>query len=253
VILASWPPGIKTSGPSSDAYDYRVKGRPFGGYGVEQETVRGIRLLRHLFDFFHGRSWELIAPVLCSTRYTAKDTLIFRQGPATSAFLVEPRLSPAVEWLALAPMWSKKLRVVYDFMGPRLDHIGVLLTNIKRTLQALSAFDKGEWSYDSFEFKLQGEPWYTWAEEEAVKTRIMLMRLLETMEAHGWRHHVAICQHTGQEDGRMMDTWYFVLQREKRAFQGPLRKNCDDLEGLCSWPNYVKNLIRLLSFLCPST
>lgn len=209
VILSSWPPGIESNGPFGEAHEYKVKGSPFGYYR-SQQYVGGIRLVRDLLAFMYSHSWELVTPLLCSRRYTAKDTLIFRQVPIGSL--------PPVEWLALAPSGSDKLRVIYDADGVKLfgvdadhDHLGSLITAIKKMLEGLDYFEKGDWSHDSFEFDFKGKPWRSRG-EASVKMRIMLMRLLETMEGHGWRLHTAIVQRTGTDEHRMLDTWYFVRE-----------------------------------------
>ncbi|GAB1320265.1 hypothetical protein MFIFM68171_10475 [Madurella fahalii] len=213
VIVASWPPGLESSGPSGEAYEFKVKGKPFGQVGGEQ-AVGGIRLLRNLFAFLHDHAWELVTPLMCSRRYTAKDTLIFRQ-------LSPPPVPPSpMEWLALAPMRSDRLRVIYDApdvklfgVDPDHDYLGVLITSIKRTLEGGDWFDKGDWSHDSFEFKLKGRPWLSRG-EASNKTRILLLRLLETMEGHGWKLHTAVLQRAGTDDIRITDTWYFVRERK---------------------------------------
>ncbi|SPQ22895.1 301e68c2-3acf-4a22-ac30-d27479af670b [Thermothielavioides terrestris] len=212
VILASWPPGLESQGPFGQSYEYKVKGSPFGHFRSQQH-VGSVRLLRDVLAFLYSRRWELVAPVLCSRRYTAKDSLIFRQVAAVGAAL------PPVEWLSLAPAGTDKLRVVYDAPGVRLcgtesdqDHLGVLILSLKKVLQESDYFDKGDWSHDSFVFDLKGRPWQSRG-EASVKMRVMLMRLLETMETHGWRLYTAFVHRTGTDELRMLDTWYFVRER----------------------------------------
>jgi hypothetical protein len=217
LLLASWPPGLESQSRLGQSYDFKFKGSPFGYYRSQQH-VGGIRLLRNVLAFLYEHDWVLVAPVLCSRRYTAKDTLIFRQAG-------EGQPLPPVEWLGLAPLAKDKLRVVYDAPGVRLaggtgegehdhDHLGVLITGLKKMLQELEYFDKGDWSHDSFEFVLKGTPWRSRG-EASVKMRIMLMRLLETMESHGWRLYTTLVQRTGTDEDRILDTWYFVREKEK--------------------------------------
>lgn len=230
VVLAAWPPGLESAGASPSgggAYEYKTKGKPFG-WVSGQQAVGGVRLVRDLLAFLHSRAWELVAPVMCSRRYTAKDTLIFRR---------RRRQSPAeeeAEWLALAPMGSDRLRVVYDapdvklFGGidARQDHLGVLIAGVKRILEATDWFDKGDWSHDSFEFKLKGWPWCSRG-DASVRMRGLLLRLLELMDGHGWRLYTAILQRAGTDDYRMTDTWYFVRER---------REVSRESEGIVGYP-----------------
>ncbi|KAK4156741.1 hypothetical protein C8A00DRAFT_30407 [Chaetomidium leptoderma] len=214
VILACWPPGLDSQSKFHQSYEYKLKGTPFGYYRSQQH-VGGIRLLRSVLVFLYERNWELVTSALCGRRYTAKDTLIFRQARAAESPL------PPVEWLVLAPMSTDKLRVVYDADGVRLsggdaernhDHLGVLITAIKKTLEGLDYFDKGEWSHDSFEFELKGRPWRSRG-EASVKMRILLMQLLDTIEGYGWRLYTTVLQRTSTDEDRILDTWYFVRER----------------------------------------
>ncbi|KAK3898025.1 hypothetical protein C8A05DRAFT_47543 [Staphylotrichum tortipilum] len=228
-LQTRWPPGLE--GPRvrfASADEFRLKGSPFG-YRHSGEYVGGIRLLRDVLAFLHARGWRLTASLLCSRRYTAKDTLVFRYHPEEVGGL-------AVEWLGLAPMGSDKLRVVYDAEGVRReqdadpedqtdtdhdydhdhDHLGVLIAGVKKTLQGLDYFDKGDWSHDSFEFVLKGKPWRSRG-EASVKMRVMLMRLLETMEGYGWKLYATFVQRTSTDEDRILDAWYFVRERERRG------------------------------------
>jgi hypothetical protein len=81
-------------------------------------------------------------------------------------------------------------------------------------LEELDYYDKGGWSHDSFEFEMKGRPWRSRG-EASVKMRIMLMRLLETMEGYGWRLYSNFVQRTGSDEDRILDTWYFVRQGDK--------------------------------------
>lgn len=241
LILSSWPPGLESSGPFAQSYQFKLRGSPFGVYRA-QHYVGGIRLVRDLLAFLYSRSWVLVAPLLCSRRYTAKDVLIFRQDSSTL---------PQVEWLALAPTANDKLRIVYD--APGLHHCGsipdltlpptspeaqtitppqsanpqspltALLTTLKIALSTppLDYFSSGSWSHDSFEIELKGKPWRSRG-EDSVKKRIMLARLLEAMEGGlGWRLYAAVVQRTGTDEWRVLDTWYFV--REGRPADGESR------------------------------
>lgn len=219
LLIASWPPGLESHAAFNQSYEYKFRDSPFGTYR-RQRHVGGIRLLRDVLAFLYTHGWEIVTTVLCSHRYTAKDTLIFRRR-------VAPMLPAAVEWLGLAPMGTRSLSVVYDASGVRLsgpvvdgghDHLGVLIMAIRKMLEERGCFEKGDWSHDSFEFELKGKPWRSRG-EESVKMRIMLMQLLETMEAHGWRLYTTVVQRTGTDEYRVLDTWYFVREREGERVQ----------------------------------
>ncbi|KAL2181401.1 uncharacterized protein P884DRAFT_253305 [Thermothelomyces heterothallicus CBS 202.75] len=66
-------------------------------------------------------------------------------------------------------MTKDKLSVVYDADGVRLhgeveedqsrDYLGFLISGIKKVLNGLGLFEKGNWSHDPFEMQLKGNPW----------------------------------------------------------------------------------------------
>jgi len=226
VVLASWPLGLESKSQSTaeQSAEFKCKGKPFGYYNM-QHKVGGLRLVRDVLTVLHDHGWDLVTSVMCSKRYTAKDTLIFRHRQGHQG---QPGnrngAGPSVEWLVLAPMARDKLRVLYDADGVKLhgdpeddqhrDHLGVLISGIKKTLEGLGCFDKGDWSHDSFEFQLKGKPWRSRG-ETSVTVRIMLMRLLELMDGYGWRLYATFVQRTGADEDKILDTWYFVRERRR--------------------------------------
>lgn len=217
VILAVWPPGIQTSGLYGDAYQCKLKGRPFGRL-FGPEVVGGIRVVRDLIIFLGGRSWELVTPLLCSGHPGAKDTLIFRRRGVDL-----PAPAP-MEWLVLGLLRSDRLRVVYDaedcgkLLGGGVDgagrdhHLGGLIAGLKKMLEGLDGFQRGEWSYDSFEFKLKGMPWHAHG-VKTVRVRLLMLKVFEVLDSFGWQARVAVGQRSGGDDHRMPDTLYFARAR----------------------------------------
>ncbi|KAK4146277.1 uncharacterized protein C8A04DRAFT_9933 [Dichotomopilus funicola] len=236
IVLASWPPGLESQGSTTNSdktgatsncsvVEFKCKGRPFGHFN-DQQRVGGLRMVRNVMILLRNQGWEPAAALMCSRRYTAKDTLFFRQVGLARG---EAAVVPEVEWAVISPMGMDKLRVVYDAEGVKpydkvggdedaegsdRDYLGVLITKIKKTLQELGMFSKGDWSHDSFEFEFKSWVWRARGEtSDAV--RIMFMRLLELMEDEGWRLYTSFVLYTGTDEKRILDSWYFV--REKRS------------------------------------
>jgi hypothetical protein len=212
VITASWPPGVQAAGPYGNSYQYKLKGRPFGAMS-DKEGVGCRRLIRDVLAFLRDHSWVLVTPLICNLRPDAKDTLIFRR------LAPDAPLPPPVEWLVVALTRSDRLRIIYDVKNPNPltadndhDHLGVLVTSLKKVLEGMELLDKGEYNNDSFEFKFKGMPWNAYG-EKTVTTRLMLLRLVETLDSFGWQSHAAVLQRTGTKDIRVADTWYFVRPR----------------------------------------
>lgn len=229
ILLASWPPGIQAQSQNTteQSAEFKFRGKPFGNSN-SQEGVGGLRLMRNILSALHDSGWELVTSVMCSKRVTAKDTLIFRQRPGWGS--ASHSGAPPLEWLILAPMARDKLRVVYDAEGIRphgeideeqsRDYLGVLVSGIKKVLNALGLFEKGNWSHDSFEMHLKGNPWRSRG-EASVTVRILLIKLFELVEGHGWRTYMTLVQRTGDDEERMPDTWYFVRERKNTGSTRP--------------------------------
>ncbi|KAL2270339.1 hypothetical protein VTJ83DRAFT_2523 [Remersonia thermophila] len=202
LILATRGPGIEKQYPSGQAYEYKLKGRPFGTFRAEQ-LVGGIHRVRAAFALLRRHGWDLSLPVVCSSRYTAKDTLVFRRSPAAL---------PEVERFVLAPQATHRLRLIYDgAAGSGQDPRG--------HLASLHAAEGG-WSRDTLEFVLKGRPWAPRL-AESVKVRVLLLRLLATMEEHGWRPYTRLVQRTGRDGFGMPDTWYFVREVARGVVEVP--------------------------------
>ena len=240
-LRASWPPGIQAEQVyARDSYEYKLKGTPFGAFGA-QEEVGSRRLVRDVLAFLYARGWTLVTPLSHSRHARSKDSLIFKQrrqtdggkgmGPA-GGDVVPP---PAVEWLVVAPTGGDRLRVISD--GPvrrdvvagrsgsggiggngttaslakerNHDELGVLVQSIKQVMLGLDYFQSGEWSHDSFEFKLKGYPWSAMG-EKTVKVERLLLGIVETLDRFGWRSYATVRQRSDSDDVRKQDTWYFV-------------------------------------------
>ncbi|KAL2171114.1 hypothetical protein VTG60DRAFT_3805 [Thermothelomyces hinnuleus] len=83
ILHVSWPPGIQSQSQNTagQSAEFKFRGKPFGNSNTQQ-NVGALRLMRSILSALHDRGWELVTSVMCSTRVTAKDTLIFRQRPA---------------------------------------------------------------------------------------------------------------------------------------------------------------------------
>ena len=220
VILSSWPHGIQSSGPYTDtpnSFQIKLKGRPFG-WTMNQDALGGARLVRDLFAFFYHHNYEIVMPFSTAQRLTSKDMLIFRPR-APSAPILPPR-----EWLAIAPLRSDRLYIIGDSqpnfdsfrvsaVDPTPDHIVMLTQSITRMFKDLGLLQKSESRYNWIEYQLKGRPWL-YGKEAGVKTRLMLLRLFQTLESLGWSCHTSVQHRTGNDDKRMLDTMFFSRPKD---------------------------------------
>ncbi|KAK4169362.1 hypothetical protein QBC43DRAFT_283818 [Cladorrhinum sp. PSN259] len=215
--------GLQSSGPCGPAFDYKLKGRPFGEHYLLEDYINGIRIVRDIMTLLAENNWELVAQPLCSTRHTAKDTLIFRRRE-------QPKQVVEREFLALAPMRHDRLRLVYDVEGielpcsgyevtPEHGHIASVIAELRQMLFEMDYFDQAHWSYESFEFTLKGAPWRS-SGDESIKKGVLLLRLLESMEAVGWRLYTTFVHKTGTDRENNLDTWYFVREKRNNRTKG---------------------------------
>lgn len=274
LLRASWPPGIQSERPYAQAYEYKLKGRPFTALG-DQECVGSRRLVRDLLAFLHRRGWVLVAPVKHSRHAGSKDSLVFRQqsrraresteklatssvmtpstdpeaGPSSPpivdrvlsvAEVADPVIPPPLDWLVVTMSKRDRVRIIYDapaagdqrgddaagssgsgndvssdvfaHRGHNHDELGVLVQALKRAITDVDYFQSGEWKYDSFEFKCKGTPWLALG-RKTVKVRLLILRLIETLDRFGWQSYAVVQQRSDGEDTRKADTWYFVRPR----------------------------------------
>lgn len=249
-IRASWPRGIQVEQAyGQHGYEFKLRGNPFGSVGAK-EGVGGRRLVRDLLACLYARGWTLVAPVSHSRQKGSKDSLVFRQRRAEERSGGDVVVPPKVEWLVIAPTGRDRLRVIPDgpiwsdvvsrsgfsvaeelaelaadygkagsFSSSSApppgegnhDEFGVLVQSLKQMLAGLDCFQSGEWSHDSFEFKLKGFPWSA-RDEKAAKVELLLLAVVETLDRFGWRSYATVRQRSDTDEARKQDTWYFVRE-----------------------------------------
>ncbi len=242
LLLEAWAPGLQTEGFYGESYEYRFKDSPFGALG-DEPGVASRRLVRDVLAFLYERSWLLVTPLSHSRRIGCKDTLIFRQkAESAPSKAAEPIVLPPVEWLVVALQGAGRLRIIYDGNGsgrrdvivknsgrlignntkasdpespavearqPVPHDLGVLVDSLKNAFDGIGSPQTGDWNQESFEFRLGSKPWRAHG-EGTVKARLVLLRLIETLDGFGWRSYATIRQRTESDDVKKSDTWYFV-------------------------------------------
>lgn len=145
-----WPAGIQREQIyATHAYEFKLKGWPFGGMTGGKDNISGMRLVRDLLAFLYQRGWVVETGIAHERSVGATDTLVFRQrrrrvGNATGKGggemnekngmrekAPEPGLRmvgdgeivregedivipPEAEWLVLSLEMADRLRVIYD-------------------------------------------------------------------------------------------------------------------------------------------
>lgn len=203
-IQTHWYKGIQAERPYGPSYEFKLRGIPWSGSGTGSDAVPAIILMREVFASLYAMGWIMTSSTDISRKKFDKDTLIFRKQP------VPP---PAANWIAISFKTGDKLR----FLGAPQELLGAfssLLTSAK-LLQSQAIKDTKRNQYD---FKLYGYPWAATG-EETMRTRVLILKLVELLEAHGWSLYASIDQNsgpTGDSNYSEVDCWYCVKAADWR-------------------------------------
>jgi len=197
VIKNNWRSGIQEERTYAHSYEFKCLGNPWSGKGSDAIPAR--LLMRSILAYLFSCGWILTASNVVSKSILEKDTMIFRKQA------IPP---PAGEWIAIS-----------FNQGDRLHLIGApteLVAAFQALLKGMGQWQKESWKdreLDAFEFKIHGWPWRP-SGEETMTTRLLLLRMLETLEAGGWSLYATVDQNNGHRDKNSKstgtDSWYCV-------------------------------------------
>ncbi|KAG9233261.1 hypothetical protein BJ875DRAFT_52611 [Amylocarpus encephaloides] len=201
VIKGSWQKGLQGERNYGGSYEYKMYGYPWRGQGSDAITSR--ILMREVFASLFSQGWILHASTDVSKKEFDKDTMIFRK---------QQQPPPESEWFAISFNMSDRLRLIGADGG--------LISDVRELLKHIKLWQNEDWkdkNLNAREFKLWGRPW--WASgEETMKTRLLLLRLLELLEARGWSLYASVDQSTAGNDSSETDSWFCV--RDKSWVEG---------------------------------
>jgi hypothetical protein len=152
-------------------------------------------ILAHLFR----SGWIFHASTDCSKKDLDKDTIVFRKQQTPP---------PESEWLAISFNQMDRLRLI------GADE--VLTASVREVLQSMKLLQNESWkdqSLHAWEFKIHGYPWKATG-VETMSTRLLILRLLECLEHHGFSLYASIDQSQGQGEGTSeTDSWYCIRDK----------------------------------------
>lgn len=195
VIKQNWISGIQEERTYARSHEFKCLGNPWSGQGDEAIAAR--ILMRSILAYLFSAGWILTTSTDVSKSIFDKDTIIFRKQ------VVPP---PACEWIAISFNQGDRLRLI----GAPME----LLANFQALLKGMGLHQEGIWkdkARNAFEFKLHGWPWRPQG-EEAMTTRLLLLRMLETLEVSGWSLYATVDQNNGHKNTSSTgtDSWYCV-------------------------------------------
>lgn len=198
VLRSAWREGLQAERPYSVSYEFKLRGRPWSGSGTGSYAVPAILLMRDVFACLYARGWIMTASTDISRKELDKDTLIFRRQGAAP---------PPASWMALSFKQGDKIRLL-GAPPDLLDAMAAMFTGM-RLLQARTVKDAARGQH---EFKLSGYPWAA-SGEATMHARLLILRMVEVLERHGWSLYASIDQNSGPSgDSHYSETdcWYCV-------------------------------------------
>jgi hypothetical protein len=202
VIKAYWRKGIQEEQTYGPSFEFKLHGYPWQGQTSDAITSRILmrEILAHLFK--HG--WTLHASTDVSKKEMDKDTLFFRKQQSPP---------PESEWISISFNQFDRLRLI----GANAE----LISAMKQVLASMNLLQEDRGWKDkeliAWEFKIRGNPWCATG-VETMTTRLLLMRILECLESHGWSLYASIDQNTGGQHTSECDSWFCV--RDKAWVEG---------------------------------
>jgi hypothetical protein len=165
VIKQLWAKGIKKERLFySSCYEFKLRGYPWNGSSwTGSESIPSRILMREIFAYLFSVGWILHA--------SNNDTLIFRQQQTSP---------PECDWISITFDRDDRLRLI----GASTELIALFRDMLKSMGLLQDEFWK-EKENNAWEFKIKGRPW-SFFREDMVKGSLLLLRIVETLETHGW-------------------------------------------------------------------
>jgi hypothetical protein len=201
IIQQSWGKGIQNERIYGSSYEFKLYGNPW--HGQSSDAIPSRIVMREIFAHLFSQGWILHLNTDVSKSKFDKDSLIFRKQQSPP---------PASEWIAISFNQADRLR----FIGAPQ----ALLADVQMMLKEMRLLQAEDWKdsrLGAWEYKLNGYPWHATG-EETMTTRMLLLRLLETLESRGWSVYASIDQNTASENRSETDSWYIV--RDKSWVEG---------------------------------
>jgi hypothetical protein len=192
VIQTSWYLGIQAVQTHSLSHEFKLNGSPWKGQGSDAIPSRIV--MGSILAYLYSVGWILQASTNVSKMEYDKDTLIFRKQETPP---------PETDWIAISFNQSNRLRLI----GANTQLICAFRTMLKGT----KLFRGEGWkdkSRKTWEFKIQGSPWIASGEEKMV-VKLLLLKLVETLERHGWSLYASVDQNAASmgPSGKT-DSWF---------------------------------------------
>lgn len=194
VVAQRWSPGLSHVQPYGESMEFRLRGRPWlhrsGGNDDSRRLM--LRILEKLFDM----GWVLQGAMEITLKSESKgefskshmnlanilDSLIFRK---------QDPIPPPCDWICVSFDNSDKLKIVDS---PPKDLTDAILQTFGHDVR------RKEITPDRVKMHLANMPWNP-SGTDTVKTRIILLKLIETLESCGFTIYATIGSKGEDEEG----------------------------------------------------
>ncbi|RFU27359.1 hypothetical protein B7463_g8987, partial [Scytalidium lignicola] len=201
VIKTSWYRGIQAEQMYAMSHEFKLSGNPWSGQG--RDSIPARIMMRSVFAYLYSVGWILHGSTDVSQKQFDKDTLLFRKQQSPP---------PPADWISISFSELDRLRLI--------GADATLIAAFKTMLTSMNLFQDEAWkdkAKNAFEFKIRGFPWLATG-EETMRTRLLVLKMLETLEENGWSLYASIDQNEGSDSSSEADSWFCV--RENGWVQG---------------------------------
>jgi hypothetical protein len=153
-----------------------------------------------ILAYLYSVGWILQASTNVTKMEYDKDAFIFRKQETPP---------PETDWIAISFNQSNRLRLI----GANSQLISAFRTMLKVT-KLLAGEGWKDKSRKTWEFKIQGAPWIAASGEEKMVVKLLLLKLVETLEKHGWSLYASVDQNAASmgPSGKT-DTWFCTRKK----------------------------------------
>ncbi|KIM97840.1 hypothetical protein OIDMADRAFT_147359 [Oidiodendron maius Zn] len=190
VINQSWDKGIQRERLLySSCHEFKLHGSPWNmSHWTGSENIPGQVLMREIFACLFSAGWILHA--------RNNGLLIFRQQ----------QTSPQRDWISITVIGFYKLRLI----GASAE----LIALFRDILESMGLLQEDFWKErdnNAWEFKIKGNPRSVFG-EEMVQWNLLMLRIVETLEAHGWSLYSNTMQY--QQNVCVSYGWFCVKDKQ---------------------------------------
>lgn len=185
-IMNHWD-GIQDVGEYGGAYQFKLRGRPWSGWG--EEALHARRLMREIFRTLYDHGWVLTLSTDISRKTRDKDTLVFRhQDPAPARR----------DWMSISFARGDKIHLIDappEFTSSLFNELHPIIHKSKQILPGVHEFQMGVSLW-----------WATGT--DTMKAREVVLQMMEVLERHGFTIYASIDQDTRHSDtSSETDSW----------------------------------------------